>query len=354
MSNYTKTDQLIEMVKYGNTGEYSHLIIYSDHFDYSYGSRYVKVDEDVEKVIENILSHGSAGMFTIEEVYNYYLDLEKQFCERGRVKHIEPKTKKVEEYEVMKEVEEAGMEEVKKIVDKIKDENKENTPFTDKLKEAILYADKIHKKQKRKGSDMPYINHPIAVMENVLKYSKHSDNLESLLIIACLHDVLEDAEDKEKAASDIFEKFGSKILFGVMELTSDKTMQHELGKEKYLALKMTEMSSDILTIKLCDRLSNVNDLESSNNKEFIAKYRKESTGILRYLLDNRELNDIQKKIIKDIGAKLLNIKVEDDYDEAIINIIEKCSDDGDSLQTEFMAFLNNSIFDGCSYTKRRN
>ena len=36
-------------------------------------------------------------------------------------------------------------------------------PYTEKFEEALLYANRLHKEQKRKGTDTPYITHLLAV-----------------------------------------------------------------------------------------------------------------------------------------------------------------------------------------------
>lgn len=276
----------------GNNGKYSHLIIYCDHWDYTDSYKYVKYGEDITKIIDQIKSSGSPGMFSIEEIYNYNLDLKKQIDE-VRAYHIEPLQKK-------------------------ENNNINEIYISEKLKEAIEYATKMHEGQTRKDGT-PYINHPLRVVEKVLYYKK-SKNLETLLISACLHDTI---EDTEATYYDINEKFGAQVASIVLELTTDKDMKNEIGKKCYLQIKMKNMSSWALVIKLCDRLDNVSDLINCNDSKFINKYIDETIGILKYLLENRKLSNTHISIIESIIILLFQLGK---YDKHIVNEILEISE----------------------------
>lgn len=167
-----------------------------------------------------------------------------------------------------------------------------------KINEALEYATKMHQGQLRKdGTD--YINHPIRVANYVKKF-KQSKNLENLIISAYLHDTL---EDTEATYYDLVEKFGPQVASIVLELTTDIDFKKELGKTKYLEIKMKNMSSWALVIKLCDRLDNVSDLINAD-ETFKDKYIKETLEIISYLINNRQLSNTHITIIKDILKEL--------------------------------------------------
>ena len=167
-----------------------------------------------------------------------------------------------------------------------------------KINEALEYATKMHQGQYRKdGTD--YINHPIRVANYVKKF-KQSKNLENLIISAYLHDTL---EDTEATYYDLVEKFGPQVASIVLELTTDIDFKKELGKTKYLEIKMKNMSSWALVIKLCDRLDNVSDLINAD-ETFKDKYIKETLEIISYLINNRQLSNTHITIIKDILKEL--------------------------------------------------
>ena len=172
----------------------------------------------------------------------------------------------------------------------------------DITKKALNFATIKHEGQKRKGANpVDYINHPIAVAQLVNKYLKKENK--TLIAVAYLHDTL---EDTNTTYEELLTIFGKRIANLVVELTSNKIECKKLGKAKYLSLKLNNMSNSALIVKLCDRLSNVTDLISTNYL-FRKKYFNETITILNYILKNRNLNKIHKEIINDIMHKLNNI-----------------------------------------------
>ncbi len=68
----------------GDNGEYSHLLIVCDTFDFEDYPVYIKKEEDIHEKIKEY----SKNMQKIMEVYNYAIDLEYQLSER-RAYHID-------------------------------------------------------------------------------------------------------------------------------------------------------------------------------------------------------------------------------------------------------------------------
>ena len=299
----TKED-IKRIVMNGDTGEYSHVIIWCDTYDFNYSYVYVKYGEDVKLIVAEYNSYNK--MRRIMEVYNYNLDLEKQLDE-ARAYHIEPVNMQREEKEIQA-----------------------NDVISEDIKKAINYATKMHQGQTRKTGE-PYIIHPLHVLQNVLKYKK-SKNIETLLISACLHDTL---EDTSATYYDIVENFGPQVASLVLELTTDEDMKNALGKQQYLSIKMKNMSSWALDIKLCDRLDNVNDLSSCQDESFKNKYLNETIEIIDYLLKNAKLTNTHIAIIEEI-IRILN-KLSKDNDKntnKLTDIEERCSKLNNSLQGE--------------------
>lgn len=192
----------------------------------------------------------------------------------------------------------------------------ENLNTSKRVQSALEYATKMHKNQYRHDGT-EYIVHPIRVANYVKKY-KTSNHLEDLYIAALLHDVL---EDSSATYYDIINLFGIQVASLVLELTNDEDLLKELGKTKYLKLKMKNMSSWALTIKLCDRLDNTCDLVCSNEK-FRNKYLNDTVEIINYIMDNRNLTKTHITIIKDIINKLNLIANEYKYNEYYSSIQE--------------------------------
>ena len=172
--------------------------------------------------------------------------------------------------------------------------------FDDIVNRAIEYAKLKHNGQFRFDGE-PYFMHPYRVLFylNEYKKSSHSD---ILLEAAVLHDTLEDTDTKFE---DINLLFGSKVAGLVLELTSEESVKRLLGKTEYLKLKLNNMSSWALAIKLCDRLDNVKSLEQCS-ESFKHKYVLETFKIMNFIINNRNLSQTHLHIILNILAVLKN------------------------------------------------
>ena len=243
--------------------EYSHLLVCFDLDDYECFLRPVKYNEDIKEIVKFL----SSNKVNIQAIYNFNLDIIDQLLEDNPY-HIEPITKNI----------------------------------NNKIKEAYDFATKVHYNQKRRDNT-PYISHPIRVAENVRKYI-NSNNKNDLIICAYLHDTLEDGDI---TYNDIVDRFGIKIANIVLELTNDNVIKNELGKTRYLQLKMNNMSNDALCVKLCDRLDNIKDLVNAD-KTFQYKYLIETKSIIDYILNNRKLTDTHLVIIKEIKSEMAKYK----------------------------------------------
>lgn len=261
--------------------KYSHVLICVDTFNYDYFVEQVKRDYDIDEFISNFWKKHKGGMFKIEEIYNLDLDIEEQLSEY-RSNHREKANRKIiEKYPEMETISER----------------------------ALKFAAEKHKGQYRKGKNQkPYITHPINVA-NLLKKYKESHKIDTLVAAAYLHDTL---ENTDASFYELVKKFGIEIAALVREVSTDKDLKNEVGKVKYLAIKMKNMTDWALDIKLCDRLDNVSDLVDVDF-EFRDKYIKETLYIINYLVQNRKLTNTHLTIIKDI-IKVLNIIITYNYD----------------------------------------
>src|SRR3954447_12380580 len=85
--------------------------------------------------------------------------------------------------------------------------------LSEKYPEAVGYAATAHAGQVRKGTNIPYISHPIAVSALVIEHG----GTEVQAVAALLHDVLEDCGAHH--APVIAERFGTEVLKIVGGLT---------------------------------------------------------------------------------------------------------------------------------------
>jgi len=169
-----------------------------------------------------------------------------------------------------------------------------------KLKEAMDFMKTKHGIQTRKTGGY-YFEHPRRVASYVVMY-KDSYQIEDLMIIALLHDVL---EDTTATYEQIKRKFGKMVADTVVEVTSvGEDMVEAGGKRLYLAQKMIDMSSYALVVKLCDRLDNVADLDKMGD-EFKKRYTKETLYILDEIDANRDVITItHHRLINEIRKRM--------------------------------------------------
>jgi len=99
--------------------------------------------------------------------------------------------------------------------------------FTERFEQALAFADRLHRKQKRKTSGVPYIAHLLAVASLVIEDGGSEDES----IAALLHDSLEDQGRHFKGgvaalASEIETRFGGnvrRIVEALTERAGDET-----------------------------------------------------------------------------------------------------------------------------------
>ena len=132
---------------------------------------------------------------------------------------------------------------------------KKNPGETSRLLHAIRFAAEQHRDHRRKGKTAaPYINHPIAVAEQLAR-AGHEDNTD-LLMAAVLHDVVEDTETE---AEDLEALFGPKVTQFVMEVSDDKSLE-AYERKKLVVRNIAEKSPEAQLIKLSDIVANVYDV----------------------------------------------------------------------------------------------
>ena len=123
------------------------------------------------------------------------------------------------------------------------------------LAQAISFAAKKHKTQKRKGADKePYINHPLEVLNLLANVGKVEDF--DVLIAAVLHDTIEDTDTTKEEVTKLF---GNQVCEMVLEVTDDKSLPK--AERKQLQIEHApHLSHGAKLIKLADKISNICDV----------------------------------------------------------------------------------------------
>ncbi|MGN1413715.1 MAG: O-acetyl-ADP-ribose deacetylase [Anaerovoracaceae bacterium] len=120
------------------------------------------------------------------------------------------------------------------------------------LEDAIAYASACHKGAVRKGTDRPYILHPVEALQ--ILSSMGADR--NLMIAGILHDVL---EDTDATLRDITDRFGPDVAALVNSHTEDKRKIWYMRKLHTVhKLPAENIRSKMLT--LADKLSNLRSL----------------------------------------------------------------------------------------------
>ena len=120
------------------------------------------------------------------------------------------------------------------------------------MNKAIIYAVEKHAGQLRKGTQIPYIVHPMEVL--ALLNEMRADM--TVIIAGVLHDTV---EDTSATIDDIIREFGEDVAELVGNHTEDKSKTWFQRKSQGLR-ELAEGSFDLKCLVLADKLSNVRNM----------------------------------------------------------------------------------------------
>lgn len=126
--------------------------------------------------------------------------------------------------------------------------------LTPRFADALTYAERVHAGQRRKGTSIPYIAHPLGVASIALEHGANEDEA----IAALLHDAIEDSADPLAVKDEIRRRFGAAVA-AIVEGCSDSEAQPKPPwrerKERYLA-HLREASPSTRLVSAADKLHN--------------------------------------------------------------------------------------------------
>lgn len=134
--------------------------------------------------------------------------------------------------------------------------------LTERFVRAVAYAARLHAKQKRKGTERPYIGHLLGVASIVLAHGGDED----AAIAALLHDVVEDQGGRPRLG-EIRRKFGARVTHmvdGCTDSYTDPKPPWLARKKEYLA-RLPQAPADVRLVSAADKLHNA--------REILADYR---------------------------------------------------------------------------------
>jgi GTP pyrophosphokinase len=128
-------------------------------------------------------------------------------------------------------------------------------PLVERFAEALVYATEIHETQRRKGTDIPYVAHLLAVSSLVLEDGGDEEEA----IAALLHDAI---EDTPVSYADIEARFGRDVAAIVQGCTDTDVMPKPPWrgrKEAYLA-HLADAPPEVIRVSLADKVHNARSL----------------------------------------------------------------------------------------------
>ena len=130
-------------------------------------------------------------------------------------------------------------------------------PLGDRFQDALTYAHRIHTGQFRKGTQVPYVSHVLAVAALALEQGAG----EEVAIAALLHDAVEDGGGLP-VLEEIRTRFGPRVADLVMECTDATTTPKPpwLERKKAYLAHLAQASDGARIIVLADKLHNAGTL----------------------------------------------------------------------------------------------
>ena len=128
----------------------------------------------------------------------------------------------------------------------------QNSGKVDALHRAIRFAEAAHRGQKRKGSNVDYITHPMGVLQLLTEMGASRE----LQIAGVLHDTV---EDTDVTLQEIRDAFGDRVATLVGSHTEDKSKPWRARKQATIdELKTTER--DVKLLIMADKVSNLRSM----------------------------------------------------------------------------------------------
>ncbi|MCG9895498.1 MAG: HD domain-containing protein [Fimbriimonadaceae bacterium] len=157
------------------------------------------------------------------------------------------------------------------------------------LHRATLFAAEAHPGQDRDGeAALPYLHHPLEVARNLRWVAGVTDP--EMLAAALLHDVV---EETGRTLEELEDRFGTRVAGLVRELTrTEPSAEQTEGlsrdevrelRSRMLLEEIARMSPEAQIIKLCDRLSNLEEAGWTRSEKRYRRYVKQSRRFLEII-----------------------------------------------------------------------
>ena len=142
-----------------------------------------------------------------------------------------------------------------------------------KFDEALALASELHREQKRKQSEIPYLAHLMAVAGIVLEANAYHqfENIEDIAIAALLHDAIEDQGHKIKL-EEIRQRFGDTV-HDIVHDCSDAMVEEEgqelapsMERKKAYIKRIRGKRKESILVSCADKMHNTRSILFDHGK----------------------------------------------------------------------------------------
>lgn len=173
-----------------------------------------------------------------------------------------------------------------------------------KIQRAVLFAAEKHQTQLRKGTNVPYIVHPIGVMEILMR----ANASENAIVAGILHDTIEDTNTTYEELRKTFGKRVADIVRAASE--PDKSLPWETRKKNAIAALRKCRDEDILAVIFADKTHNLQSIHHDWLQIDDDVWDRFKHGEYDQLWYYGEICKIAKRKVKTVSPKLRTILFE--------------------------------------------
>lgn len=177
-----------------------------------------------------------------------------------------------------------------------------NLDREERLGSALLVAERLHRTQRRKGTDIPYVSHLLTVAATVMEHG----GTETEIIAALLHDAAED-QGGEPVLVEIEHAFG-KAVADIVRACSDTLVEPKPPWRERKAQHIAHLSSEstsVLRVTAADKLHNLRSMLRDHymlGDSIWPRFKADPPSIIWY---HREVTDIVRRGgLTDMAAEL--------------------------------------------------
>ncbi len=182
--------------------------------------------------------------------------------------------------------------------------------ITHRYGEALLWAEALHRNQRRKGKAVPYISHLISVSALVWEDGGNEDQA----IAALLHDAIEDAAQSHKSIATRFGETMADIVRDCTDTRPDVSVGEKepwlLRKTRYLASLQSKPLISLL-VTAADKAHNAGDmmLDARKDPTMWSKFNAGLEGSAWYLLSMQQ--DLMHRLLESRSVQKLEEAVQE-------------------------------------------